>query len=141
MDDVTWGALALALTVLGGACTWWAFRRRGVPAGLRALALTLLAPAAWLTGTLGMFTQIARAVSGWATGLVLSPAVWTGIAAAGTSVLLWVVASGIDRRDKTVGRARGTRSVAASSAPPAGKTQGDDEFDEIEELLRRKGIQ
>lgn len=151
MDDVTWGALAFALTVLGGAWTWWAFRHRGVAAGLRGLALTLLAPAAWLTGTLDMFTRIARAVSSWATHLVLSPVVWAGIALAGTSVLLWLVAAGVDRWRPVEPRRRSGRSRVgtdgASEPLPGARGRGasrppvDDEFGDIEELLRRKGIE
>lgn len=157
MDDVTWGALAFALTVLGGVYTWWAFRHRGAAAGLRGLALTLLPPAAWLTGTLGMFTQIVRAVSSWATHLVLSPTVWAGIAAAGTSVLLWLVATGLDRwrpvegrrpRREVTGRDRTPRTTGSKhgstdggAGPPAPTTEGDDDFADIEALLRRKGIE
>lgn len=150
MDDVTWGALMVALTVLGGLYTWWAFRRRGVAAGLRGLALTLLPVAAWLTGTLGMFTRIARAISGWAAGLVFSPAVWIGVAAAGTSVLLWMAARGVDRfrpRDVTSRDGRGgRRSVEGSRTgravgPAPGDTKGEDEFSDIEALLRRRGIE
>ena len=73
MDDVTWGALALVLTMLGGFYTWWAYRNRGATPALRALALTLLPAAAWLTGTLKMFTRIVDAVVDWATDLVFSP--------------------------------------------------------------------
>lgn len=143
MDDVTWGVLALALTVLGGVYTWWAFRHRGTTPGLRGLALTLLPPAAWLTGTLGMFTQIARAISGWATGLVLSPGVWAGIATAGTSVVLWLVAQGLDRWRPAPPRAvrRGERRAVSGNAPAGRSATGDDEFADIEELLRRKGIE
>lgn len=146
MDDVTWGALALALTALGGAWTWWAFRHRGPAAGLRGLAITLLPPAAWLTGTLGMFTRIAGAITWWASGLVLSPAVWVGITAASTSVLLWLVAKGLDRRHPAVSSRRRRGSEAAEAAPthPSVKSKGpavDDDFADIEELLRRKGIE
>lgn len=148
MDDVTWGALMVALTVLGGLYTWWAFRRRGPAAGLRGLALTLLPVAAWLTGTLGMFTTIVRAIGGWATGLVLSPAVWAGIAAAGTSVVLWVVARGVDHvrpRDLPRDRPQAGRSVEGAetgrAVGPARGAKADDEFSDIEDLLRRRGIE
>lgn len=141
MDDVTWGALAFALTVLGGVYTWWAFRHRGAAAGLRGLALTLLPPAAWLTGTLGMFTQIVRAIGSWATHLVLSPIVWAGIAAAGTSVLLWLVATGLDRWRPVEGR-DGRDAVPGGTGGTGGTGAGaGDEFADIEELLRRKGIE
>lgn len=151
MDDVTWGALAFALTVLGGVYTWWAFRHRGAAAGLRGLALTLLPPAAWLTGTLGMFTQIVRAIGSWATHLVLSPIVWAGIAAAGTSVLLWLVATGLDRwrpvegrrprRERRLDSGRDGRDAVPGGTGGTGGAGAGDEFADIEELLRRKGIE
>ena len=42
VDDVTWGALTLTLTLLGGIWTWCAFRRRGLASGLRGAGFTLL---------------------------------------------------------------------------------------------------
>ena len=49
--STTWAALALVLTILGAAYSWFAWRRRGLAAGMRGLAWTLLPVAAWLTGT------------------------------------------------------------------------------------------
>ena len=66
------------LTALGAAWTWYAFRNRGAASGLRGAGLTLLPPAAFLTGTLEMFTEIGGSVVDWATSLVLSPIVWAG---------------------------------------------------------------
>lgn len=147
---MTWGALALTLTLAGGLYTWWAFTRRGLTPGLRGLALTLLPVAAWLTGTLQMFTQIANAVGRWATSLVFSPIVWLGTSAAGVSVALFLLARMIDshrgvtpatagRREKKVEPGRG-----AGSLPPGGAsrpTPADDEFADIEAMLRKRGIQ
>lgn len=145
MDDAAWTALALTLTTVGAAATWLLWRRRGLVAALRAGALTLLAPAAWLTDTLRMFTRIGDAVADWALGLVLSPVVWTGIALAGVSAVLLVVASLLSRRG--VGGARPTGaevSGKASSGPAAGPGRGapaiDDDLADIEALLRSKGI-
>ena len=53
MDEAAWGALALALTLLGGIYTWVSSRRRGLAAGVRGAGLTLLPVAAWLTGSTG----------------------------------------------------------------------------------------
>lgn len=150
MDEVTWGALALALTVVGGLYTWWAFTRRGLTPGLRGVALTLLPLAAWLTGTLKMFTQIANAVGRWATSLVFSPVVWLGTTAAGVSIALFLLARMIDsHRGVTPAAAgRGKKRVKpsgdAKSLPPQGKTgpaPADDEFADIEAMLRKRGIQ
>ncbi|QCX27319.1 cellulose synthase [Nocardioides jishulii] len=157
MDNVTWAALALTLTVLGSLYSWWAFRHRGLAPGLRGVAVTLLVPAAWLTGTLSMFTRIATAISQWATTLAFSPQVWVGIGSAALSGLLLVVARAVDHRRPGAGRAgrgelvegrgavtgRGTRQVSPGTKPGS-RPQApahDDEFDDIEELLRRRGIQ
>lgn len=150
MTEVTWGALALALTVVGVIWTWVAFRRRGAANGLRALGFTLLPAAAWLTGTLEMFTEIAGSVTDWATGLVFNPFVWTGIGLAGTSLLLFLV-SGI-LRDRQL--ARGSKSAQArpvaerrdpqlGAAPTAqpGRPVIDDDLSDVEAILKRRGIE
>lgn len=149
MDEATWAALAAALTVLGIVWTVVAWRRRGPANGLRALGLTLLPAAAWLTGTLEMFSEIAGSVLRWASGLVLDPFVWAGLGLAGLSVLLLVV-SGI-LRDRQLARARGRHALRPSAAPagaapaarpatPGRGTGGTGELDEVEEILRRRGI-
>ena len=140
MDEATWAALAAALTVLGVVWTVVAFRRRGAANGLRALALTLLPAAAWLTGTLEMFTEIARAVVDWATGLVLNPFVWTGIGLAAAAVLLLLVSAWLRDRQLARGQRRTPATEGGREAPrvPAGGTH--DETDEVEEILRRRGI-
>lgn len=155
MDDVTWTALTLTLTLLGGIWTWYAFRRRGLAAGLRGAGITLLPLAAYLTDTLRMFTRIADAVSDWAVRLVFSPTVWAGVALAGIAVGLIVVARFIDTRGgastprPAAGSGRGSRALpgaAKSTGKGAGKGgaktagTGDPELDEIEALLRKRGI-
>lgn len=140
MDEVTWGALALTLTLLGAGYTWWAFRHRGPAAGTRGAAFTLLPAAFWLTGTLEMVTEIAGSVADWATRLVLSPLVWLGLGLAGLSVVLLVVARMIPDRTRTE---RGAPSQPGA-LPPGGqaRTGGvvDDDMAEIEAILRKRGI-
>ena len=150
MDDLTWGALALTLTVLGGIWTWLAFRRRGVASGLRALAFTLLPLAAYLTRTLRMFTRIGEAVADWATHLVLDPTVWIGIVLAGLSVALFAASRLVRGRSRP---ARGERERsprrtgrgATAAELPASRGRGepliDDDMADIEALLRRRGIE
>ena len=143
VDEVTWGALTLTLTAVGAVWTWFAFRRRGVASGLRGAAFTLLPPAAFLTGTLEMFTEIGGSVADWATHLVLSPVVWLGVVLAGVSAVLFVV-SGVVRS-----RQLGSDTPAdALEAPRRKELQGsgrkaqpvDDEMAEIEAILRKRGI-
>ena len=90
IDDTTWAALALILTILGAAYTWFAWRRSGLAAGMRGLAWTLLPVAAWLTGSLKLVTGIVEDIVNWAAKLVFSPVVWLGIVVAGVAVALWV---------------------------------------------------
>lgn len=144
VDEVTWGALTLTLTAVAGLWTWFAFRRRGLASGLRGAAFTLLPAAAWLTGTMEMFTEIGGSVADWATGLALSPVVWVGIVLAGLSVVLFGASSALRSRG------RGGRPAAVEgdqprrTLPPA---QGrpaepvlDDDLADIEAILRKRGI-
>ena len=149
MDDTTWTALALVLTVLGGGYAWWSFRSRGVAAGLRATAIALLPPAAWATGTLEMFTRIVDAIVDWAVDLAFSPLNWAGIGLAGLAVVLYVV--GGVARTRNAGKDAPARR---SSVEPGGRAHQlpsgrasrsepviDPELAEIEALLKRRGIE
>jgi len=152
MDETTWGALAVVLTLVGGGYTYWAFRSRGAAAGTRGAALTLLPAAAWMTGTLRMFTRIVDAVVDWATSLVFSPTVWLGVGLAGLSFVLFFLAGllrsrseepgdsgeavGPKRSATTAGRKRG---LPASRQPEPGPVV-DDDLADIEAILKRRGI-
>jgi hypothetical protein len=149
VDDVTWGAFTLTLTAIGGFYTWWAYRNRGATPAIRGLALTLLPAAAYLTGTLKMFTQIANAITHWATHLVFSPSVWLGIMLAGLSVFLFVLAGFLRRRGVGVAKSSGAsvtgKAPASGKALPAAKAPAqplDDDGldDEIAAILKRRGI-
>lgn len=143
MDEVTWAALAAALTALGAAWTWYAFRHRGLASGLRGAGLTLLPAAAWLTGTLELVTEVGGAVAGWATGLALSPLVWIGIVLAGMSVVLLGTSSALRRRGQ--GGAPAVDGGSKHRQLPRGRQDrgepalGDDLAD-VEDILKRHGI-
>jgi hypothetical protein len=141
MDDVTWGALALVLTVLGGVWTWFAYQRRGWPAALKGAGLTLLPLAAYLTRTLKMFGRIGDAVADWATSLVFSPSVWVGIVLAGVAVVLFAAGRALERRSGASRPSRRERrDELAPGAEPRGKPAIDDDLADIEALLRKRGI-
>jgi len=138
-SGVLWLPFALGLTGAGLLMSWLAWRRRGLAAGLRGLSLSLLPLVAYLTGLLQLVWRVADAVVSWATRLVFSPAVWIGIALGGFSLVLYAVASRLGartprRRVERPGPASVERSRQASAPGPG------DEFDEIEELLRKRGI-
>ncbi|WP_193609944.1 cellulose synthase [Nocardioides lijunqiniae] len=145
MDDVTWGALAVVLTVVGGLYTWFAYRRRGLPAALKGAGLTLLPLAAYLTKTLRMLTRIGDAVADWATSLVFSPLVWVGIGVAGLAVVLFGAGRALEARSGGGRPRRATTDPEAPTLPPSGapargKPAIDDDMAEIEALLRKRGI-
>jgi len=145
VDDVTWGALTLTLTLLGGLYTWFAFRSRGFVAGLRGVGITLIPVALLLTDTLQMVTKIGSAVGDWAIHLAFSPVNWLGIIFAGISVVCFVVAGFLadrgvlagkpsDKPDrKELAKGKGTKKEPVLS-------DVDPEMAEIEAMLRKRGI-
>jgi hypothetical protein len=134
VDAVTWRVIGLVLTLVGLAVTVLVWRRRGVAAGVRALAWSLLPLAAGLTGTLRLLADIAEAVTRWAVHLVFSPVVWVGVALAGLSAALFVLSAFLRRHaPRPATRRRGLPAPAPSHA--AG---GEDA--EVEAILRRHGI-
>ena len=152
MDDVTWSILALLLTGAGGAATWWAFTRRGPVAGTAALGWTLLVPAAWLTGVLQLLSRVSSAVGRWATHLAFDLTFWLGIALGSLGALLVfssrvVRARGTEQlpptggstaRPEVTGRSKSRRTPKGDGGKaPA----GDDDFADIESLLRKRGIE
>jgi hypothetical protein len=143
MEDATWLALTLALTVMAGTWTWFVARPKGAPALIRGAAITLLPPAAYLTGTLEAGVEIGAVLGDWATALVFSPKVWLGLVLAGVSVLLFVVSGFL--RKRAVGDAP-AEAPADKLALPSGKPGKpgtpaiDDDLAEIEALLRKRGI-
>jgi hypothetical protein len=149
VDDVTWGALTLTLTAIGGFYTWWAYKTRGMTPAIRGLAITLLPAAAWLTGTLRLFTEIADAVTDWAVHLVFSPKVWLGVILAVLSVVLFVVSGklrdrgvggGTPRRTASDPRKKPEPGALPKAKQPPGALADDGIDDEIAEILKRRGI-
>jgi hypothetical protein len=146
VDDVSWGALALALTALGGIYTWWALRHRGFAAAVRGAGIALLPLAAWMTGLLEVFGDVADAFAHWFTRLVLSPFVWLG-------VIVFVVAFVLIGAGNVLGHRTGDPEPAARrparrrpqdprSVPPATTSDPliDDEMAEIQAILKKRGI-
>ena len=150
MDDVTWAALTLTLTLLGGIYTWFAYQRRGAAAALRGAGFTLIPVALLLTDTLEMLTRIVDAVGHWALNVVFNPFMWAGLLLAGVSVVCFVVAGVLTRREigTTPGESRGARSTKELPEGRGKKAQPvvdpvdpiDTEMAEIEALLRKRGI-
>jgi hypothetical protein len=126
-DKIAWLPLCGGLTGLGLVLSYLAMRRRGIGAGLRGAAWSLLPMAAYLTGSIEMFWKMGVAVGDFAKGFVFSPKVWSGIALAGLAVVLFVVSGPLRRRRAENGAvekgrdkpAAGSGSAAAGSLPAA----------------------
>jgi hypothetical protein len=119
-DKIAWLPLCGGLTGVGLVLSYLAMRRRGIGSGLRGAAWSLLPVAAYLTGAIEMFWKMGVAIGDFATGFVFSPKVWSGIAVAGFSALLFVVSGPLRRRRLK----RGSQAKAAEpSAAPAGAVE------------------
>lgn len=164
MDDATWLALTLVLTVVGLAVTVLALRRRGTAPALRALGITLLVPAAYLTDALPLVVRIGQEIGSWAVRLVFSPVVWSGIALGVVGVVLFLLGGSMMARGRGItahrsapatedGGATGRPAVGPTTPAPSGRrgrsTQpaqpaqqpADEGMDDIEAILRRRGIE
>jgi hypothetical protein len=160
-NSIAWFPLCAGLTGLGLVGAWVALRRRGAGSGLRWAAWALLPIAAYLTGAVEMLWRIGTAIADWVGGFVFSPRVWFGVIVAVVALLLFVVSGALRRRAPARGERRrevpgaGQPGLAGQGAKTAaidrptakaparskdGKGEDDDEFAEIEEILRRRGI-
>ncbi len=160
-SQIAWLPLAGGLTLLGLIASWFAWRRRGVAAGLRGAAWSLLPLAAYLIGAIQLLWRFGTAIGNFASSFVFSPRVWSGVIVAGVAIALFVV-SGILRRGragKRSGAAAQPRPLATradggggaattgSDGKPAKLTGGkrqppaaDEDMSEVEAILRRRGI-
>lgn len=163
-NDLTLLPFCAGLTLLGLIGSWAAWRRRGAAAGVRGVAWSLLPVSLYLTGLLELVWDVVRSAVSWVTHLIFSPTVWAGAALFGVSVVLYVV-SGVakgrrspaaEKPAKTkptaaAGELTSTGPAPASASAPATKPakapkgakaskQESSEFDEIEDILKRHGI-
>lgn len=129
------------------------------------LGLTLLPLGVYFLGLGPAVTGAWETLGAWAAGLQLTPMVWAGIALAGLSALLMfgsrlipsesrkdrraAAKTARDKREATGGSrpavaSRPTAQPTSAPARPAAQrpqaSGGDAEFDEIAELLRKRGI-
>ncbi|RBQ18950.1 cellulose synthase [Spongiactinospora rosea] len=167
MDQIAWLPLCAGVTGVGLVISFLLLRRKGAAAGLRAAAWSLLPMAAYLTGALPVLWKVGTALVGFVTGLVFSPTVWIGVALTGLAVVLFLVSGflrgrGRAKADRRTGApAEPAQRQAAPAQPrpgvaapaPASATQplptrrpapakkaADDDFSDIEDILKRRGI-
>ncbi|MGH1562929.1 hypothetical protein [Mumia sp. DW29H23] len=145
-DAVTLLPWAALLSAIAGFFAWRAWKAGDRPAVVRRIGWALVPWALWLVGALKLVVRIGSAVADWAAGFVFRPSVWLGIAVAIVAVVLIVIGS----RGRTKARAVGSKgspakpAVGGAKAAPAKRAKGgaeDDEFADIEDILRRHGIE
>lgn len=167
-NAVVWLPLCAGLTGLGLVASWFAFRRRGLGSGLRGAAWSLLPLAAYLTGSIKMFYKIGTAIGDYAASFVLSPKVWSGVGVAALAAVLFVVSGPAKRRrrrrasaeadgtkpatgpepavggrpgqETAIGSRRARKALEPTPARAAKSGSSDDDLSEVEEILRRHGI-
>ncbi len=108
-NQIAWLPLCGGLTALGLVLTWFVFRRRGLRAGLRGVAWSLLPLAAYLTGAIEMLWKMGTAIGDFATSFVFSPEKWVGVAVTGVALVAFVVSGMM--------RGRAAKDVRAEGRP------------------------
>ncbi|NYH54750.1 hypothetical protein HNR06_004339 [Nocardiopsis arvandica] len=161
-ENLTWMAglvLGGGLTLVGLVISFAVWRAKGAASGLRGVAWSLLPLAAALIGLVNAVWQFVASVLGILAGLLFNPAVWAGVVLAGVAVVLYVV-SGVMRARGAGTRPRDKAPRAAGEATPPGATGAKDtrgrveappkksgntddlsDLGDIEELLRKRGIE
>ncbi len=122
-NAIAWLPLCAGLTGIGLVASWFAMRRRGLKAGLRGAAWSLLPLAAYLTGSIEMFWKIGTAIGTFATSFVFSMKVWSGVGVAALAAALFVVSAG-GRRRKRARKARGAVDDSRTGRDRTGQPGG-----------------
>ena len=142
-EDIAWLPLCAGLTALGLLATWFVGRKRGAASVMRGVAWSLIPVAAYLTGLLELAWRVVGATAQWATRLIFSPIVWIGVVVAGLSVVLFLASGVLRRRGLPEGGQAGEARRDASKelkTKRSGTTAASDDFSDVEEILRRRGI-
>lgn len=156
-DSIMWAALCGGLTLVGLVLSWLAGRRRGAAAGLRGVAWSLLPLAAYLTGVSKLLWRFGTAIGAFATSFVFSSLVWIGVVVTGVAVVLFAVSGQLRSRranrpdgEQAIGAGRSGGQVGTGSRPAGAVRSGkpgkgkqdavDEEFGDIADILRRRGI-
>jgi hypothetical protein len=157
------GAICVAVTAVGLILSWLVWRKNGATRGMRAVAWSLLPLAAYLTGAVLLLGRIVNAIVRFAGSFVFSPKSWAGVIVVGLVVLLFLISGGLPllnwrkSRERKKAAAVAARSGQGAAGTQAGSAQRavtstgrsapqqrgpgeDDDMGDIQEILRRRGI-
>ncbi|MEO5876252.1 MAG: hypothetical protein ABIS86_24460 [Streptosporangiaceae bacterium] len=133
MSDALLFTVSLAITLLGLAGSWRVAQRRGYASGARGAAWSLVPMGLYLTGLTEFFTD-----------LVFSPVKWAGVILLGLAGVLYVTsgvklraAAGVEKPPRAARPGRAPKAVDRPGQSPAGL---DPDLADIDEILRRRGI-
>src|SRR4029453_592056 len=115
-NDLTLLPFSVGPPLLGLIGSWAAWRRRGVAAGTRGVAWSLLPVSLYLTGLLELVWDVVRSTVSWVTHLIFSPTVWAGAALFGCGVVCSVAPGGARGR-----RGDAPKAKKSNPASPAGE--------------------
>jgi hypothetical protein len=154
--SIATGTTCLIVTIVGLILSFIAWRKKGLRSGIRGVAWSLLPISMYLTHAIGLVGRIGSAIVQFGASFVFSPEAWLGVVLVCVSALLFLISGGIplfqsgrkrDERERDgrsrSGRHRDDTKAGASGSParrPSDGTDGDD-LDDVQEILRRRGIQ
>lgn len=131
--NLWWLPWTIALSGVGLAAAWWAWRRRDVAAVVRRLGWALLPWAVLLLGLFSLVFRVVDATTDWATRFVFNPAAWLGVLL--TLLALGMVGFGSRLRDRRGGSATKPLPLAARRSGSS-----DEDLADVEAILRKHGI-
>lgn len=149
MDDIGqaawWLPVCAGLTGFGVLLSIIVWRRRGAASGLRLVSWSLLPIGLWLLGLLPIVARFGVDLVQWVSTVAFKLQSWVGLAVIGLAVLLWIV-SGVmlgrrraraeEEDDAEAGESGERKQVEGRKSSGTG-----DEFSDIEDILKRRGIE
>lgn len=149
--DVVLLPICVAIALLGVILAGLAWRRGSKGRVLQWAAVAIVPFGLYLTGFLSLLWKAAVALVQWAVRLVFSPTLWIGVSIVGFCVLLFVIggilarlsgdAKPREKRKKVSGGSDKPQVGRGSGPKKTGQAESDPELDEIEALLKSRGIE
>jgi hypothetical protein len=142
VESLTIGIICSGVTAVGLLFTAFRARRHSRRWTLRMLGVSLLPFALWATGIGRLLWRLGDASADFFAALVFNPLIWAGFAALALAVLLLLL-SLLGRRAPASSERTAAAPKPAQRKPVTQQRSSDDDIegmDEIEEILRRRGI-
>jgi hypothetical protein len=159
------GAICVAVTAVGLVISWRVWRKGGAIRGLRAVAWSLLPLGAYLVGAVRLLGSLVANIVRFAGAFAFSPKSWAGVIVIALAVALFLLSGGLplmnwrkarERRRAAKANQSADRGPGGPAAPPAipasrrapaptkaSRTTAapdDDDMGDVQEILRRRGI-